>query len=240
MKYNNICKGKFIERPNRFVAYVEIEGKREKVHVKNTGRCRELLIPGAEVYLEDFSGCMGTRKLRYSLVSVEKNVNGERILVNMDSQAPNKVVREALESKELIFESFPDITAVVSEKVYGNSRFDFYMENVEGKKAFLEVKGVTLEESNIALFPDAPTERGVKHIEELIKAKDEGFWAGIVFIIQMKGISLFKPNWETHKNFAYSLKKAEERGVYICAYDCFVTDKTLKIDHNIKIDLTEI
>ncbi|MBR3756196.1 MAG: DNA/RNA nuclease SfsA, partial [Firmicutes bacterium] len=166
MKYDNICKGKFIERPNRFIAIVEIDGKIEKAHVKNTGRCRELLVPGTTVYLEDFDGRMGTRKMRYSLIGVEK---GE-ILINMDSQAPNKVCEEALRSGLLQLPGVETLADVKREQTYGKSRFDFRVESIEGEIGWLEVKGVTLEENGVTRFPDAPTERGVKHIEELIRA----------------------------------------------------------------------
>ena len=163
MKYDHIVKGKFIERPNRFIAYVNVEGEKEnpqKVHVKNTGRCRELLIPGVDVYLEKSDN--PNRKTKYDLVKVVKG----NCLVNMDSQAPNQVVGEWLREKQL----YKDTTLVVSEKTYGNSRFDFYVEG-DGKKAWIEVKGVTLERDGAALFPDAPSERAVKHVEHLIKAR---------------------------------------------------------------------
>ena len=207
MKYHHIVKGKFIERPNRFIAYVNVEGEKEnpqKVHVKNTGRCRELLIPGADVYLEKSDN--PNRKTKYDLVKVMK---GSR-LVNMDSQAPNKVVGEWLREKQL----YKDTTLVVSEKTYGNSRFDFYVEG-DGKKAWIEVKGVTLERDGAALFPDAPSERAVKHVEHLIKAREEGYEAYIILVIQMRYVKYFTPNRETHPQFAEVLEKAEKAGVQI-------------------------
>ena len=173
MKYENICKGNFIARPNRFIAEVLIDEKKERAHVKNTGRCRELLIPGAEVYLEDFDGRMGTRKMRYSLIGVKK---GE-VLVNMDSQAPNKVCEEALLNGTLQLAGLGKLSLVKREKTFGDSRFDFYVEDEEGRKGWLEVKGVTLEEDGVARFPDAPTERGVKHVYELCKAVKEGLYS---------------------------------------------------------------
>ena len=191
MKYENIVTGKFIERPNRFIALVEMEGKVEKCHVKNTGRCRELLLPGAAVYLEKSDN--PNRKTAYDLIGVKK---GE-LLINMDSQAPNKVVKEWLE--EEIY--FKDITLLKPEYRYGKSRIDFYLETAEGRRIFIEVKGVTLEEEGIARFPDAPTERGIKHIQELQQAVSEGYEAYILFVIQMKNVFQFEPNDRTHRAF---------------------------------------
>lgn len=234
MKYNNICKGKFIERPNRFVAHVEIEGVKEKVHVKNTGRCKELLLPGASVYLEDFKDRMGKRNLRYSLIGVEKGDT----LVNMDSQAPNKVVCEALKEEKIKLNGILGNEKVKGEYVYGRSRLDFYIEDNKGNKGFVEVKGVTLEENRVAKFPDAPTQRGIKHIEELIKIKEEGYGAAIVFVIQMKGVKRFEPNWIRHDEFGIALKRAEKVGVEVMAYDCIVTENSLNIDKKISVFLS--
>ena len=233
MKYEKICRGKFIERPNRFIAYVDIGGEICKAHVKNTGRCRELLLSGAEVYLEDFAGRMGERKLRYSLVAVQKGT----MLVNMDSQAPNKVVREALESGRLLPAGFEAAELVKAEYKYGDSRLDFYVRDRAGREALAEVKGVTLEEDGIARFPDAPTERGVKHIKELIKAKEEGYAACIIFVIQMKGVKKFTPNYATHRQFGEMLCAAEEAGVEILAYDCIAGKDFLTLDRPVEIVL---
>lgn len=229
MKYHHIVKGKFIERPNRFIAYVNVEGEKENpqiVHVKNTGRCRELLIPGADVYLEKSDN--PNRKTKYDLVKVMK---GSR-LVNMDSQAPNKVVGEWLREKQL----YKDTTLVVSEKTYGNSRFDFYVEG-DGKKAWIEVKGVTLERDGAALFPDAPSERAVKHVEHLIKAREEGYEAYIILVIQMRYVKYFTPNRETHPQFAEVLEKAEKAGVQIMAFDCRVTEDEVSINQPVEVRL---
>ena len=230
MKYEQIVRGTFLERPNRFIAYVEIAGKKEIVHVKNTGRCRELLIPGATVYLE--KGNNPERKTAYDLVAVEKempaavsdssteatdSIKNTKRLINMDSQAPNKVVEEWLLKKEL----FSDLVSLRPETTYGKSRFDFYVE-YDHKKAFIEVKGVTLERDNVAMFPDAPSERAVKHVEELIRAKEDGYEAYIILVIQMKDVQYFLPNRETHLQFAEALKKAADAGVKILAYDCTV------------------
>lgn len=223
MKYKNIVKGKFISRPNRFVAEVEINGEAVSAHVKNTGRCRELLIPGAVVYLEDFSGRMGSRRLRYSLICVMK---GDTI-VNMDSQAPNRVVREALQSGAVRLPEMGVLRKIKAETPYGSSRLDFYAEDRDGKKALVEVKGVTLEKNGTAMFPDAPTERGVRHIEELCKAASEGYCAVIIFVIQMQGISLFTPNCETHPEFGEALHKAASCGVHILCFDCLVTPDSI-------------
>lgn len=233
MKYLKICKGNFIERPNRFVALVKIEGKQERVHVKNTGRCRELLIPGAEVYLEDFEGRMGKRKMRYSLVAVKKG----DLLINMDSQAPNQVVKEALVSGALSLPGMGKLSLVKGEKTYGSSRLDFYVEDETGHKALMEVKGVTLEENGIVSFPDAPTERGIRHIEELICAEKEGFLTYILFVIQMKGITGFRPNDRTHPQFGQALRKARREHVKILAYDCAVTEDSMILEDPVPVEL---
>lgn len=218
MKYGEIIEGRFLSRPNRFIAYVNIGGRTEKVHVKNTGRCKELLVEEGTVYLEKSE--KPGRTTNYDLIAARK---GER-LINMDSNAPNKAVGEWLWKKEL----FPSLKSVRAEKTYKNSRFDFYVETQEDK-VFLEVKGVTLERENGAYFPDAPSERAVKHVEELIEAAGEGYKAYILFIIQMKGIDFFAPNIETHPEFARALKKAREAGVEILAYDCRVTQDSMEI-----------
>jgi len=164
MKYENIIEGKFISRPNRFIAEVELNGKIERVHVKNTGRCKEILIPGAKVLLEDFTGRMGNRKMQYSLIGVEK-INDENVLmINMDSQAPNKVAKEALQNNIIVPDGLGTIEYVKGEYTYGKSRLDFYMKDTDGKEALMEVKGVTLENDGVSAFPDAPTERGIKGI----------------------------------------------------------------------------
>lgn len=225
MKYDKICKGNFIERPNRFIAVVEIEGEIVKAHVKNTGRCRELLVPGATVYLEDFDGRMGTRKMRYSLIGVEK---GE-LLINMDSQAPNKVAEEALLSGVLKLPGMGALTDVKREQTYGGSRFDFRVEDADGQIGWLEVKGVTLEEDGVARFPDAPTERGVKHVEELLAAVKDGYKGYVLFVIQMPEVSHFEPNDKTHKAFGDALRKASSSGVGVLAWSCQVTPSTLEL-----------
>ncbi len=228
MKYNHITEGRFINRPNRFTAYVDIGGKTEKVHVKNTGRCQELLTEQAAVFLEKSGN--KERSTAYDLVAVKK---GERV-INMDSNAPNKAVGEWLLTKEL----FPSLKTVAAEKTYRHSRFDFYVETEE-EKIFLEVKGVTLEKENAAYFPDAPSERAVKHVEELIEAKREGYGAYIVFVIQMEGIDFFSPNRETQPAFAQALERARQAGVKILAYDCRVMPDGMEIRNPVAVRLTE-
>lgn len=233
MKYENIGKGNFIARPNRFIAEVLIDGREERAHVKNTGRCRELLIPGAEVYLEDFDGRMGSRKMRYSLIGVKK---GE-VLINMDSQAPNKVCEEALLAGRLKLPGMGRLSLVKREKTFGDSRFDFYVEDEDGAKGWLEVKGVTLEENGVARFPDAPTERGVKHVYELCKAAGQGYLGFVLFVVQMTGIDHLEPNDRTHKAFGDALRQAEKEGVCILAWDCEVTADTLELKNQIPVKL---
>ena len=227
MLYENIVQGTFLERPNRFVAYVELAGKRETVHVKNTGRCKELLQPGATVYLEKSSN--PDRKTAYDLVAVQK---GER-LINMDSQIPNKVVEEWLWKKEL----FHDLVLVRPETKYGKSRFDFYLETKEDK-IFMEVKGVTLEEDGVVRFPDAPSERAVKHVDELIQATEAGYKAYILFVIQMKDVKYFAPNENTHPEFAEALRMAKQAGVKILAYDSHVTKSGIVLGKSVEIRLS--
>ena len=228
MKYHDIVEGTFLERPNRFIAYAEINGRREKVHVKNTGRCRELLTEHAPVYLERNDS--KTRSTAYDLVAVEKQGR----LINMDSQAPNRAVEEWLRKKIL----FPDLSLLRPETKYGNSRFDFYIETPE-KKIFMEVKGVTLEENNCVMFPDAPSERALKHVEELTEAKKDGYEAYILFVIQMKDVDYFTPNAAMQPAFAEALKKAEEAGVHILAYDCFIGRDCMEIQDKVKIRLSD-
>lgn len=228
MKYRHIVPGAFVERPNRFVAYVDIAEKREKVHVKNTGRCKELLTEGARVYLEKSSN--PNRSTAYDLVAVEK---GNR-MINMDSQAPNKVVEEWLLTKEL----FPDLILVRPETIYGQSRFDFYVETKQ-EKILLEVKGVTLESEGVVRFPDAPSERAVKHVEELIRARAEGYRTMILFLVQMEDVLYFVPNEETHRAFADALVRARAAGVEILAYDCMVTADSMAVHRQVPVYLKE-
>ena len=218
MIYNNIKEAVFKERLNRFEALVQIDGNDEIVHVKNTGRCRELLINGTKVILQQMSG---DRKTKYDLICVYK---GEK-LINMDSQAPNKAVFEWLSEGNLINADY-----IKPECKYENSRFDFYAE-ADCKKYFIEVKGVTLEENGVVMFPDAPTERGVKHINELVKCVEEGYEAYIIFVVQMEKVKYFTPNVKTHKEFADALKIAHEKGVKIICVDCKVKENEIKINN---------
>lgn len=226
MRYQQITQGRFIERPNRFIAMAQINGKVEKCHVKNTGRCRELLIPGAEIWLEKSSN--PNRKTAYDLVAVRKQGK----IINMDSQAPNQAVREWLEQRN-------DLRCLKPEYKYGDSRIDFYGEaGKNGERKFLmEVKGVTLEEDGVARFPDAPTERGVKHMLELEKAVQEGYEAWILFVIQMKGIRWFEPNDRTHPQFGETLRRVRQAGVGVLAYDCLVTNDEITLDQPVEIRL---
>ncbi|WP_297418641.1 DNA/RNA nuclease SfsA [Clostridium sp.] len=218
MKYSNIVKGKFISRPNRFIANVEINGKIEVCHVKNTGRCRELLIPNATVFVQESNNVK--RKTKYSLIGVIK----ENRMINMDSQVTNKVVHEWISKGNL----FNDIILIKPETKYNNSRFDFYIETKK-QKAFIEVKGVTLENQGVVRFPDAPTERGVKHIKELCDCIKEGYEAYVIFVIQMKDVLYFEPNAEMHKEFAEILEYAKNNGVHILAVDCEVEEDSINI-----------
>lgn len=218
MNYERIRKAFFIERPNRFIAYVQLDGEKETVHVKNTGRCAELLVPGAPVYIQE--SVNPARKTKWDLIAVEK---GKR-MINMDSQIPNKVVQEWIEGGNL----FPDVHLVRPETTYGNSRFDLYVEAGDSR-IFIEVKGVTLEEDGVCRFPDAPSDRAVKHMEELVRAKKEGYETYVFFVIQMKDVRYFTPNTDTHPAFAETLKKAAAAGVKILAYDCEVTSDSITI-----------
>ncbi len=232
MRYKNIVKGIFKSRPNRFIAKVEVEGKEETVHVKNTGRCRELLRENATVYLEKSSN--PNRKTAFDLVAVEKAREGkDNLLVNMDSQIPNAVAYEWLKGENPIFSKNAKIRREVT---FGDSRFDLYIEDGD-RKAFVEVKGVTLEFDGLALFPDAPTERGVKHINELIKAKKSGYEAYILFVIQMKEIHTFSPHKEMHKDFAEALNNAYNNGVKVIAMDCVVAPEGMVIDKEVEVKL---
>lgn len=226
MRYDNIHKGKFLSRPNRFIANVEIDGKAEVCHVKNTGRCKELLIEGCTVWLEHSDS--ESRKTTFDLVAVEK---GDR-LINMDSQAPNKAVGEWLREKMPFGEGF----SVYPEKKYGNSRFDFYLES-QDRKIFMEVKGCTLEKDGVVLFPDAPTLRGVKHIEELSHCLDEGYESYIMILVQMSDVKYFTPNYDTHPAFGEALEKASRKGVKILCYDCNVTHDSMTVGKPVKVKL---
>lgn len=223
MRYENIVKGRFIERPNRFVAHVEIDGREEVCHVKNTGRCRELLARGCTVYLDKAKN--PDRKTKYDLVAVEK---GQR-LINMDSYAPN------IAAGEFLFKKIPK-SIIKPEYTYGNSRFDFYIED-SGRKILLEVKGVTLEEDGVVMFPDAPTERGLKHVNELMSCTKDGYEAYLLFVIQMDKVKYFTPNYGTHPAFGEALKKASKEGVRLLAYDCTVTPDSMTINKPVRIKL---
>lgn len=230
MKYTEIVSAEFIERPNRFIAYVDLMGVRTKVHVKNTGRCRELLTDHARVYLE--KNDKESRATAYDLVAVEK---GGR-LVNMDSNAPNRVAGEWLQAGGL----YGDVSLVRPEKTFGSSRFDFYVESASGRRAYIEVKGVTLEREGVAAFPDAPSERALKHVEELIEARRQGYEAYLLFVIQMKGVSRVEPNWETQPAFGEALKLARREGVRLLAYDCLVREDSLNLDAPVPVVLDSL
>lgn len=224
MKYSNVAKGTFISRLNRFIANCEINGKLQICHVKNTGRCKELFTEGATVYLQKSDN--PNRKTLYDLTAVQK---GDR-LINVDSQVVNGV---ALEYMPVLFDN---IKRIKPECVYGNSRFDIYLETETGK-IFVEVKGVTLEKDGTALFPDAPTARGVKHLKELQNAVLDGYKAFVFFVVQMDNISRFEPNKITHPEFAEELKNAQKNGVTVLAYNCTVTPEEIKIQNKVKVVL---
>lgn len=225
MRYAQVLPARFLARPNRFIAQVELAGRVETVHVKNTGRCKELLVPGATVYLERAQN--PARKTPYDLIAVQK---GER-LINMDSQAPNKVFGEWARAGGL-----PGATLLRPETVWGSSRFDFYWESAQ-ERGFVEVKGVTLEVNGGAFFPDAPTERGVKHLHELMAAHRQGYRSAVCFVIQMKPIDFLSPNDQTHPEFGQALREAAAAGVEVWAYDCAVTPDSLRLDNPVPVRL---
>lgn len=228
MEYKKVIKGIFLKRPNRFIAQVLIDGKEETVHVKNTGRCKELLMPGANIILEDCSHNKN-RKTKYSLIAVWKN----DILVNMDSQVPNKVVYDAITQNKI--KELLNLDLVKREVTYVNSRYDIYFED-ENKKGFMEIKGVTLENNDIAMFPDAPTSRGTKHVLEMIEAVKNGYRGIIFFLIQMKGPKVFRLNKEMDKKFSDAVNLAKEKGVEVLVYDSIVTENSISIGSQVKID----
>lgn len=229
--YENMLKAVFIKRPNRFIAHCILDGEEVIAHVKNTGRCKELLIEGVTVYLQ--SNDDPKRKTKYSLISVEK---GKR-LINMDSQVPNKMVYKALSNKKIILPGVDgELTHLKGEQTYKASRFDFYFET-ETQKGFIEVKGVTLEEDGVVLFPDAPTERGLKHICELIEAKKEGYISYVIFVIQMENVKYFTPNIKTHAAFGEALALAKRQGVEVLAYDSIVTKDSIGINQEINCEI---
>lgn len=227
MRYREVCPAVFLSRPNRFIAQVELDGRTETVHVKNTGRCRELLLPGRTVYLAP--GPAPSRKTKYDLIAVDKG----GLLVNMDAQAPNKVFAEWAQAGR-----FADgLTLLRPETVWGRSRFDFYWEAGPGRKGFVEVKGCTLEDAGWCRFPDAPTERGVKHLRELIGCRNAGYEAAVCFVIQMAGMDRFSPNDAAHPEFGQALRDAAQAGVQVFAVGCAVTPDSLIMDKPVPVCL---
>ena len=225
MRYENMVAGRFLRRPNRFIAHIEIEGKEEVCHVKNTGRCRELLPEGAEVYCQRAAN--PERKTKYDLITVRK---GQR-LINMDSQAPNIAAGEWLARGGL-----GEITELKPETTHGNSRFDFSFTK-DGRKCFLEVKGVTLENEGVCAFPDAPTERGSKHLRELTQAAKEGYGTYVLFVIQMTDVKYLHPNDDTDPEFGKALRDAAAAGVQVLAMDCAITVDTMEIQNPVEVRL---
>lgn len=226
MIYSDIRRAFFLERPNRFIARIELDGREEICHVKNTGRCRELLTPRANLLVQKCD--TPDRKTKYDLISVWK---GDR-LINMDAAAPNRVFAEWAESSGY----FPNLTLLKPEQRFGSSRLDFYLE-ADGRAAFAEIKGVTLEEDGIVRFPDAPTQRGVKHLLELQTCVSEGYDAYAVFIIQMKNVRYFEPNWVTHPAFGEALRQVEKAGVRILALDCAVSEDSIEAADLVEVRL---
>ena len=225
MEYGKMVPGVFLARPNRFIAHVEIDGQKEICHVKNTGRCRELLPPGAEVWCQESGN--PARKTKYDLITVRK---GER-LINMDSQAPNAAAREWLLAGGL-----GEISELRPETVHGDSRFDFSFTK-DGKRCFLEVKGVTLENDGVCAFPDAPTERGAKHLKGLARAAGEDYGAYVLFVVQMENVRYLHPNDQTDPAFGKALREAAEAGVQILALDCKVTPGTMILNESLPVVL---
>lgn len=230
--YKNIFKGHFVKRINRFLALVDIDGKLESVHIKNTSRCDEIFIPGAICYLEKSSN--PNRKTKYTLISAEKN----GILINLDSQIPNKIIFDAIVEGKILSSLKP--ADMKREVTYKSSRFDisFYSQS-EDKKYFLEVKGVSLEENGIAAFPGAPTTRGKKHLDELVDAVSEGYGAIIVFLIQLENANLLVPNYNMDKDFSMALIRAKENNVLLKAYNSIVTKDSIKINKEVLISFEE-
>lgn len=229
MKYKEIVSGEFIARPNRFIAYCTIDGVKHKCHVKNTGRCKELLLPGATVYLERSNN--PNRKTEFSLVSVRKNEQ----IINIDSQSPNKIAYDAIVSGA--FRPFGlkgTLLEIKREVTYGNSRFDLFIKT-DKEEGFIEVKGVTLKENRIAMFPDAPTERGRKHVLELIKAKQQGYYASALLVLQMTNCSAVTANWYTDPPFSTAITEAKNQGVIIQGFDCSVTKDTISYHEPIPV-----
>ena len=225
MEYGKMVPGVFLARPNRFIAHVQIDGREEVCHVKNTGRCRELLPPGAEVWCQESDN--PARKTKYDLITVKK---GDR-LINMDSQAPNTAAREWLLAGGL-----GEISELRPETVHGDSRFDFSFMK-DGKRCFLEVKGVTLENDSVCAFPDAPTERGTKHLRGLARAAEEGFGAYVLFVVQMENARYLHPNDATDPAFGKTLREAAEAGVKILAMDCRVTPGSMALNKSLPVCL---
>ena len=231
MRYQNVTPAVFVARPNRFIAHVEINGARETVHVKNTGRCRELLVPGCTVYVSRSDN--PTRKTKYDLIAVRKERAGrESLLINMDSQIPNAAALEWLRNSGL----FSPSAVFRREITYKDSRFDIYVEDGE-RRSFIEVKGVTLEDSGVAMFPDAPTARGVKHLNGLAGCVQDGFEAYVLFVIQMKGVFVFRPHDAMDPEFGDALRRAAAAGVKVLAMDCRITPDTITIDSPVKVRL---
>ena len=237
MRYQEIVRGAFLERPNRFIARVDLDGQTVVAHVKNTGRCRELLLPGAAVYLERAAST--ARKTAFDLVAVEKARSGRPpLLINMDAQAPNRVFHEWVLTGKGAEAGLPRPTLLRPETTWGNSRFDFYWEESDSRRrGYVEVKGVTLEEDGIVRFPDAPTERGVKHLEELIACQAEGYEAAVCFVIQMSGMRDFSPNDATHPAFGDALRRAAASGVRVLAMECLVEPGGLWIHRSVPVNL---
>ncbi len=225
MRYNAMTAGIFRARPNRFIAYVEIDGREEVCHVKNTGRCRELLVPGVRVWCERSQN--PSRKTKYDLIAVER---GGR-LINMDSQAPNAAAKQWLQRGGL-----GDIQRLRPETVHGDSRLDFSF-TLDGLPCYMEVKGVTLENDGVCAFPDAPTERGVKHLRELKKLAEQGLGAYVLFVIQMEGVKYLHPNDDTDPAFGKALREAAAAGVCVLAMDCEVTENSMVIRHPVEVRL---
>lgn len=239
MTYRDIHAARFLARPNRFIAQVELDGRTETVHVKNTGRCKELLLPGCTVYLE--GSASPARKTKYDLVAVEKAREGlPPLLINMDAQAPNKVFAEWMAAGRGEALGLPAPTLLRPETTWGNSRFDFYWQLSEkdrDRKGYVEVKGCTLEEGGLALFPDAPTERGVKHLRELMACREAGYEAAVCLVVQMAGMAAFAPNDRTHPEFGAALREAAQAGVKVLAVECAVTPGSLSMTKPVPVRL---